>query len=132
MTIHYITPFLLIALFAAATLIDRYNKKMEREAMPDLPGSDEMTYVDFKGFVIPMTHLEKVEYWDNMTMTQKVGQVRKIKARLREGSLVAVYNDENRVVYVSPEMSEKRKYKKAGPEYYNLIHARKQDKKKKR
>lgn len=123
MNIYYIIPFLFIGLVAGVVLIDRHRKKKVQQEMEDLPGEDELTFIEFKGFTLPMRHLDKAEYWDQMNMKQKITHVRKVKDRLKSGKLIAVYNDENNVVYVTPETYAKRSYRKAGKEYYNIEHA---------
>jgi hypothetical protein len=128
MSIYYIIPFLFIGLVGSIVLLDRQRKKRIQAAMEELPGEDELTFITFKGFTLPMRHLDKKETWDHMTLQQKIAQVRKTKDWLRDGKVIAVYNDDNQVVYVTPEVWAKRNYRKAGKEYYNIEHANRKKK----
>lgn len=123
----------LVTFFVVMIIVNEVRKRIERKDMPDLPSEDEFVFVDFKGFVLPMTHLEKKEYWDQMSLQQQINQVRKTKKAIRDGEIVPVYNENNRVIFVPKKRYEeyyKGKVKVAGREYYDSHHARKEHKKK--
>jgi len=117
-----ICTFVFIALTVGLLIINRYNVKQEQKKLYSLPADDELVFMDFRGFKLPMTRLEKKELWDNMTYMQRVGQVKKVKQRLKNGSLIAVYTRERNVVYVTKALYEKGNYEIAGKEYYNTEH----------
>jgi len=83
--------FILFVLFIIWTLgkyafkVKLFERTIRKHMDDSTPSEDEWVICMHRGKEVPMTYLQKVELWDNMTGKQKTDMVKKLDKTVEKG-----------------------------------------------
>lgn len=78
----------ILALGLVLILIQRRRSLQDRDQMApdeDEYADDEVIFVEYKGFYLSMTQLERIEFWDRMSAREKKDHLISVRRSIKKG-----------------------------------------------